>query len=208
MMLNLDQLYEKYKLKVKGVIEVGAHWGQEYDEYKKHGVEFFVFIEPCKKAHDVLQNKFGGHDDVILFNCACGDVSGPQTMYTGPTNNGMSNSLLKPKVHLEQHPEVIFPDTEEVQVLTLDSLYFDPTMYNLLNMDCQGFEDRVLKGATQILKLIDYVYTEVNRLEMYEGNGMIEDIDAILSDFQRVETLWASHYHGWGDAFYVRKTLL
>jgi FkbM family methyltransferase len=208
MLLNISALAFKHRLKIKGVIEVGAHWGQEYADYSSLGVKDFVFIEPCREAFEVLKNKFLGNPNVILYNHACGDVGGPAAMYTGPTNNGMSNSLLKPKVHLTQHPDVLFTTTEEVDVELLDKLQFDRSKYNLLNMDCQGFEDRVLKGASETLKTIDYIYTEVNRLEMYEKNAVVEELDAMLPEFTRVETGWASDYHGWGDSLFIRKSLL
>ena len=208
MLLNIHELFAKYKMQVHGVIEVGAHWGQEFDAYSLLGVEKFIFIEPCLPAYQVLLNKFSNNPNVKLFNCACGDMRSTSGMYTGPTNQGMSNSLLKPKVHLTQHPDVIFNTTEIVNVEKLDDLEFDRIYYNLLNMDCQGFEDRVLIGAKKTLKNINYIYTEVNRLEMYENNAMVEGLDAMLPEFTRVETGWASDYHGWGDALFIRKTLL
>lgn len=208
MLLNLSELHTKYSMKIRGVVQVGCHHAQEYAEYYSLGIRKFVFIEPCETAFSVLKNKFSGVPNVKLYNHACGDVSGSGTMFTGPSNQGMSNSLLRPKIHLTQHPDVIFNDTETVDVERLDKLEFNREEFNLLNMDCQGFEGRVLMGATETIKHIDYVYTEVNRLEMYEGNAMIEDIDKLLSDFQRVETGWASDYHGWGDAMYIRKSLI
>ena len=195
-------------MKVSGVIQVGCHHAQEYEEYIGLGIKQFVFIEPCRAAFEVVKNKFKGNPDVILYNHACGDAAYQGTMYTGPSNQGMSNSLLKPKVHLTQHPDVLFTTTEEVDVIRLDDLFFERHRYNLLNMDCQGFEGRVLMGAKKTLESIDYIYTEINRQEMYENNAMVEDIDRLLSDFTRVETGWASDYHGWGDAMYIRKTLL
>lgn len=208
MLLNFTEICRKYSMKVRGVIQVGCHHAQEHEEYVILGIDQFVYIEPCRAAFEVVKNKFKDDPSVILYNHACGDAAYQGTMFTGPSNQGMSNSLLKPKVHLTQHPDVLFTTTEEVDVVRLDDLFFERERYNLLNMDCQGFEGRVLMGAKKTLASIDFVYTEVNRLEMYENNAMVEDIDRLLSDFTRVETGWASDYHGWGDAMYIRKTLL
>lgn len=46
---------------------------------------------------------------------------------------------------------------------------------------------------------------EVNKDSVYEGNMLIDDVDNLLTDFQRVETEWVGD---WGDAWYIRKTLL
>jgi hypothetical protein len=70
-------------------------------------------------------------------------------------------------------------------------------------MDVQGFELEVLKGATETLKGIDYVYCEINRDEVYEGCAKIWELDAFLKDFTRVETSWAGG--SWGDAIYIKK---
>ncbi len=79
--------------------------------------------------------------------------------------------------------------------------------YNFLNMDTQGYELKILQGGAETLKAIDYVYSEVNRDEIYEGNARIEQLDAFLHEFQRVETFWCNGGVSgtWGDAFWIRK---
>ena len=61
----------------------------------------------------------------------------------------------------------------------------------------------MIKGAAETLKNIDTIYTEVNRAEVYEGCVQIDELDYLLSDFERVETSWAGGT--WGDAIYKRK---
>jgi len=122
-------------------------------------------------------------------------------------NQGMSNSLLKPIKHLDQYPSIQFTTTEEVEVRPLDEITSHLlTRGNLLVMDVQGFELEVLKGATQTLNQIDYIYTEVNRDEVYENCARVEQLDEFLTDFSRVETSWAGG--SWGDSWYIRKSLL
>jgi len=126
-------------------------------------------------------------------------------MYVSNDNQGQSNSLLKPDKHLQQHPEVVFNEAEIVSVKRLDYLPFERSDYNLLVTDCQGYDGHVMLGATETLKHIDYICMEVNRDSVYEGNMLIDDVDKLLSDFQRVETEWVGN---WGDSWYIRKTLL
>ena len=63
----------------------------------------------------------------------------------------------------------------------------------------------VLRGGSETLNHVDYVYCEVNRDEVYENNAYVEEIDEFLSayDMERVETFWQGGI--WGDALYVRK---
>lgn len=208
MLLDFNALYTKYKMKIKGVIQVGTHFGEEDDLYISKGIKKRVYIEPMSKSFSILVDKFDKDENVTLVHCACGETKGSEVAYVDTTNQGMSSSLLAPKDHLTQHREVIFDEAELWKVERLDDIPFERGDYNLLNMDVQGFEDRVLRGSPETLKKIDYIFTEVNRCAMYENCALIEDLDKMLPEFQRVETGWASETHGWGDALYIRKILL
>lgn len=207
MLLNFPSLVKKYSIKAEGVIHVGAHHCPEHKEYVAAGAKRFAYIEPCKEAFTVLRNKFAAHHHIQLFNVACGDVEGEHIMYTGSQNQGQSNSLLKMDKHLQIHPGIVLDKTELVTVKKLDSLGLAHKGYQLLVMDCQGFEGRVIKGAEQTLKQINYVYSEVNKDSVYKGCTLIDELDRLLHEFERVETGdWVGNM--WSDAFYVRKTLL
>lgn len=203
MLANFSDLVKQFNLKIKGIIHVGAHYGQEYDAYVAAGVQNIAFIEPCKAAFSILSAKLAGKSGIKLFNCALGSSKGVATMNVEKANTGMSNSLLKPKKHLEQYPDIQFVDTEQVQVEVLDLLHLDIKQYNLLYMDVQGYELEVLKGAKYWLEKIEYVYTEINREELYEGCARVEQLDAYLHNFQRVYTNWDGGT--WGDALYIKK---
>ena len=75
-----------------------------------------------------------------------------------------------------------------------------------MNIDVQGYELEVFKGGKKTLEKIDYVYCEVNRGEMYEGNPLIEELDVHLGEygFERVETHWPETWYKWGDALYIK----
>lgn len=204
MLLDFNQLYDKYKMNAKGVIQVGTHFGEEDHLYIQKGIKKRLYIEPMAVSFKILMDKFSNDEDVILVNVACGDKKSKEVAYCDSTNQGMSSSLLAPKDHLWQHKEVVFDEAELWQIERLDDIPFERSDYNLLNLDVQGYEDRVLMGGLKTLENIDYVFTEVNRTDMYENCARIERLDEILHDFKRVETGWASENHGWGDAFYLR----
>jgi len=76
--------------------------------------------------------------------------------------------------------------------------------YNFINCDVQGYEAEVFKGATETLKHIDYIYCEVNKDECYKGCAKVEELDALLVGFKRVETGdWVND--SWTDALYIKK---
>jgi hypothetical protein len=112
----------------------------------------------------------------------------------------------------------LYPDIQETHQLivkskTLDTLLkeleFNLTDFNILNMDIQGAELLALQGATNWLKYVDAINTEVNYEELYEGCALIDQVDNFLErhGFERVAT--TSPYHpSWGDAFYVRTPVI
>lgn len=205
MLIDLKNAAKKHRMRINGVIHVGAHYGQEYKDYAAAGITDIVFIEPCSKAFKVLQDTFRQTPGVTLINSACGSEFSVATMNVEQANQGMSNSLLKPAKHLEQYPSIQFTETEEVEVHCLDVLMFPIHQhYNLLVMDVQGYELEVLKGATSILMNTDYIYCEVNRDEVYEGCAKVWELDAFLGElgFIRKETSWAGGT--WGDAIYIK----
>lgn len=208
MLLNFEQLVKKYNIQSKGVIVVGAHHAEEHNDYLAAGIPKMVYIEPCKKAFDELKRQFQYAPNVKLFNMACGDKNEMgATMYTGDNtiNHGQSNSLLKPALHLSIHPGVDFPDTELVNVGLLDDLELNG--YDLLNMDCQGYEGYVLRGGKKTLKQIKWVYSEINFAEVYENNTMSDELDELLNEFERVET-GVMVGGAWSDCLYIRKSML
>jgi len=209
MTLPFSELAAKHGLSITGVIYVGAHWGEEYDCFKQLGAQRFAMFEPTISSFIRLSQRFGGKDDVRLYNLALGNKNERTFMFTETGNQGQSNSLLEPLTHLTAHPEVKFTGKQEVNVRRLDDMTNDEVprqFYNMLYMDVQGYELEVLRGAAKTLNGIEYIYTEVNRDELYKGCGKIDELDAFLAPygFVRVETEWAGNF-GWGDALYVRR---
>ena len=207
MLLNFPQLVNKYSISASGCIHVGAHHAQEHADYVAAGIKRFVYIEPCAATFNVLKNKFAAHHHIQLFNVACGEVECEQVMYTGSQNEGQSNSLLKMAKHTQIHPGITLPNTELVTVKRLDSLGLAHKGYQLLVMDVQGFEGRALRGARETLKQVNYVYTEVNKDEVYQGCTLVDELDTLLHEFDRVETgAWVGNM--WSDALYVRRNYI
>jgi FkbM family methyltransferase len=204
MLLSLENLKKEYKLEIKGVIHIGAHFGQEFEIYKKLEIENLIFFEPVPQTFEVLKEKIG--NKAILVNAALGNIVGRVEMFIESSNQGASNSILEPEYHLIQYPNIEFTGKEKVPITKLDLFMNnqDYCEYNFINIDVQGYELEVFKGASEYLNNIDYIMTEVNRVELYKGCPTIEELDDFLSDykFKRVETIWDGI--SWGDAFYIK----
>jgi len=199
MLLDFEKLIKKYQMNITGVIHIGAHYGEEYGIYTKANIEKMQFFEPLSSNYEELIKNIPSN---ICHKTALGNYVGTATMNVEKNNKGQSSSLLEPVLHLIQYPHIEFNTTETVNITTLDS--FNLSGYNLINIDVQGYELEVFKGAEKTLPSIDYIITEVNRQEVYKNCVRIEQLDEYLSafNFSRVETSWDGIT--WGDALYVK----
>lgn len=202
MLLDLEQLISKYNLNIKGVVQIGAHYGQEYSLYQQLGIRNLLMFEPVPETFAVLKQNVG--KGVRLENCALGSYNGDVEMFIETANQGQSSSILEPYVHLVQYPHIQFNNKITVPIRMLDEFIIEAPLYNMLNIDVQGVELEVLKGAREFLYYTDYIICEVNRDEVYKGCAQVEEVDEFLAQykFERIETDWTGQ--SWGDAFYIK----
>jgi FkbM family methyltransferase len=208
MILDLEQIIKKYNFTPCGVIHVGAHHGQEYPLYKKLGFEKIIMFEPVPHSFDQMMLNTDGK--VEAYQCALGNENKKIMMNIEYANQGQSSSILKPKLHLTQYPHIKFDELQyEVDMCRLDDLAIETHFCNFLNIDVQGYELEVLKGAKETLKTIDFIITEVNNDEVYENCAKVADIDKWLyinCGMVRAITNWEGTT--WGDALYIKQELM
>ncbi len=205
MIFDIKAVHERYP--ITGAMHVGAFAGEELASYRCLGLNNTVMFEPQPDLYDLVQGKMIAGEKI--HNIALGSKQCEKQMYVSwraggvRQGSGASSSLMRPKKHLTEHTDVLFRrDTINVKVDILDN-YYDPA-YNFLNIDVQGYELEVLKGAVNSLPTVDAMILEVNRDEVYEGCPMVEELDEFLKDFgfSRIATAWQSY--SWGDAVYAR----
>jgi FkbM family methyltransferase len=207
-------------MQVTGVIHVGAHRGEEFEEHKALGAKKIIWIEANPDVYmELIQNLEDSEVLNIPYQFACSDVDDQTVDFNviyGPDagfmvgNKGCS-SLLSPVGRFKDWHK----DTIQVKTKTLDSL-FDQSMhkhddYQLLEMDVQGAELMVLRGAQRVLKSIKYISTEVTLYNPdYADNPTFGEINTFLEKqgFVHVENKFYGSVSNWGDALFVRKELV
>lgn len=202
MLLDLKELISKYNIEIKGVIHIGAHFGEEYELYKSLNIKNLHFFEPVPSTFEILKNNV---KDAKLYNVALGNISGEIEMNIETANQGQSNSILEPDIHLKQYPHITFNNKIKVKINKLDE--FNISNCNIINIDVQGFELEVFKGSVNTLDKIDYIISEVNREEVYKNCANVHLLDKFLNkyNFKRMETNWEGV--SWGDAFYQKQKI-
>lgn len=215
MLFKLDEISKYIKGNVNGVFHVGAHHGQELETYKKLEIKNIIFFEPMTESYVKLYDMVSKNDNQELNirteNIALGHRECEKMMYVETANQGQSCSILKPKEHLKLYPTITFDSTTEVSQTFLDKYVeengIEEGTFNFINIDVQGYELEVFKGAMNTLNHIDYIYTEVNTVEVYENCAKMNELDDFLGDiygFKRVLTKLTKD-DTWGDALYVKE---
>ena len=151
------------------------------------------------KSFKITGNERISNDTIIMFS----NVS----VGTDINSNDQCSSILNLGLHKEIYKDAVVLKKKKVLIKTLDTFnkreYFNGI--NFLNIDTQGFELNVLKGAKNILNQIDVIYCEINFDYLYKKNALAHQVDSYLEkfNFKRVYTI--TPYHPtWGDAIYVK----
>lgn len=129
----------------------------------------------------------------------------------------MSSSMLTPANHLKEFDFVRFEQTVEMVSHRLDHIvdFLEQNGHrdacaalDLLYMDTQGAEMKVLRGAGTVLERINVILTEVTRNRMYDGAPDLAELMAWLAPrgFTLNNVNFDRHHHG--DALFVRMSML
>ncbi|MBA4385882.1 MAG: FkbM family methyltransferase [Anaerolinea sp.] len=172
---------EIYKFMPKNpiIVEAGAHIGYDTLELAQHFPNGKIFaFEPVPVLFEELKKRINTLKNVQAIKLALSARSGKAKMFISSGASNGSSSLLPPKDHLKDHPDVLFEQEIMVECVTLDEWARISQVENidLLWLDLQGYELSVLKASTNILKTVSVIYTEINLKEVYEGVPLYSEL--------------------------------
>lgn len=193
----------------RGAIHVGAHEGEEREFYKDFTKT--IWFEPDNSTFIKLFNNLKNYPNQVPFHWGIHDELKFAELNIA-SNDGQSSSILELGLHSTYHPNVKYVGKKKVPLIRLDEFFKmgirEIKDFNFLNIDVQGVELNVIKSLGAMIMELDYIYTEVNDQELYKGCCLVEDLDLYLDEcgFIRTQTVWTKNH--WGDALYVKKSLL
>ena len=209
MLIPVNELVRNFDVRPNGVLHVGAHLAEESSMYEAqgwHGSSRIFWVE----SQDILVEKLKLNLDSEIHEVYCAtawDVSGVRMQFHH-TNNSQSSSVLDLHEHKTKYPSIRVDRSYEVTTSRLDEL-FRPGQFDFIALDIQGAELHALLGLGELLKGVKWIYSEVNKVELYKNCALIQDLDNYLDScgFVRVATRWAFR-SGWGDALWIRQELV
>lgn len=161
----------KMGIKPRTVIDVGANVGQFAVASANlfPGAKIHSF-EPVPDTVIKLTKNVSKFKNVKVYPCALGDQK-DRIIFNINSDSQVSSALQLSKARLDSFPDKIVINSIEVEVERLDEVikkadFLSPV---LLKIDAQGFEDRVIYGAKDLMQDIDYILLEASLVPLYEG---------------------------------------
>lgn len=170
-----------------GIIHVGAHKAEEANYYHVPT----IWIEADPELYAELRDK-----GLRVHHFAATNYKGKARFNVMPFK--AANSLLEPNLN-KRRPDVYIEKRIEVPAGMIKDIQEDG--FNFLALDIQGAEKWALMGTD--LSKIDYIQTEVHKVDTYHECTQIDWLDDYLKDFKRALTKWTRY--GWGEALYTRR---
>lgn len=204
MLIDLAQLVDRGIVVPGPVLHVGAHLGEERRTYKDLGFAPIWWVEANEDVVPMLKKNLVHYPDNHVVQAVLSDSSKQVLFHLA--SNGQSSSYLPLGTHAQNHPDVTYVAERILQSTTVDDLWKQGQIAqaSLINMDVQGTELDVLRGAEEYLKGVQAAYLEVNREAVYEGCALFGEVDAWLVErgfvCRRVE--WTPQ--AWGDGIWTR----
>ena len=205
MLISANDLSRIYGVSPWGVVHVGAHQGEEYQDYVDQNWGHIYWIEANPVLCKRLRTYFDASECTVI-EAAVWSESGVKLNFN-IASNGQSSSLLQFGTHLNDYPEIQFSHRIEIETRTLKDLLSFDCDANFLNLDIQGAELNAIIGLGSRLNQFNWIFTEVNKKEVYSGCAKVTELDAYLTTFgfKRQTTRWEVG-KGWGDALYARES--
>ena len=160
------------------IFDIGAEDGASCERYSRLFTKPILHaFEPRPDQFGIMKGKFNDNKSIYLNNVAVG--SKKEIKKFNQIKGGGRSSFFKSTVdNLSDQTQI------DVQVITIDEYVNKNNIkrINLLKIDVQGFEDEVLKGAQETLKLnkIDIIETELILGNMYEKTLSFNEIENLI----------------------------
>ncbi len=206
MLFKTDSLASIWKVTPSGVLHVGAHKAEESCDYERLNWGHVIWVEAQPDLATELKRKLDPQKNQVI-NAAIWGESG-HVLNFKVSSNTESSSLLEFGTHKDDYPDISMTDSYQVITSTLEDILQKSSAFDFLNLDIQGVELEALKGLGSHFEKIRWIYTEVNKGEVYKNCAQVSEIDAFLKTkgFKRIATRWVRN-QGWGDALYVQENV-
>ena len=205
--MKLFELMHVFGLPARSILHIGANMGQERLHYAASGASPCIYVEPIDQIFAILVRNLQDMPGHIAVQAVCSDIPGETIQFNIASNDGQSSSMLGLGQHANLHPDIGYMARQEMVTTSVDQviagLQLD-TPPNVMVVDTQGADLKVLRGAVATLSRVDAIFVEISEDPLYEGGCTHEEISAFVRPLGfRMRWMELNQFR-WGDAFYCR----
>ncbi len=162
------------------IFDIGANTGQFGDLIYSLGYKGkMVSFEPLNDAYKILIDNCKKHKGWIAAErCGIGEEDGETEINV--SGNSISSSILNiTKRHTDSAPDSEYIGKKKVKIYKLDTIgdrYSGNSENIFLKIDTQGYEEKVLNGASNFINQVKGLLVETSLVKLYEGQILFKDI--------------------------------
>ena len=168
------------------VYDIGAAWGLVSScSAKLNNVRNVHAFEPIPGAFAELTEHTRRYPHVKRHNVALGAENGEMDIWITAGARNASSLLKMQSLHKEEfHINSFDNHPQKVQVVRLDDFVSENhlPLPDVVKIDVQGYEDRVLKGGAKTIVHAAYVILEMSFASLYEGSPLFDGIYQQMRD--------------------------
>jgi FkbM family methyltransferase len=204
-------------LRGKTIVHVGAHLGQEAVVYQKWAARKVIWIEAAPDLFAKLQQNLeqlrtqppslfarltkSAPTEHIAVQALVAAEDGVLHKLNVYSNGGASNSIfLIAREGSDRYKNLHETgEVHEVPSRTLDGILAElgiaSEQVDILVVDIQGAELLCFKGATQVLKTVRWIQSEVSQRPVYNGGVLLKELEPWLAErgFRRRSRVSKNH---------------
>ncbi|MDD5584479.1 MAG: FkbM family methyltransferase, partial [Candidatus Omnitrophica bacterium] len=198
---EIMQIIKQYLPDDPVIIEAGAYGGMDTIEMSTLWPDGTIYaFEPVPELFQKLWDNTYQLKNVCRYPFALGDKTGTAVLYVSSGDSNALSSLLPPKECLTFCPNVFFRSQIEVNVIPLDVWAEKQNVGNvdLLWLEVQGYELKVLTGAMNMLKNVKAIYAGINLTETYQSVPLYNELRQWLEQkgFYVAEEMFSDGFRG------------
>lgn len=211
-MLDLDyQIIKENSFKT--ICHVGSYDGAEVELYHETNVSKVIWVEANYNIlNKLIKNTINYNIENVYLPLTLSDEDDSVVDFKITTNGESSSFMDLGDLHKSTYPEIeviekITTITKRFDTFVKTQSDFDWNEVEMLVLDCQGADLKVLKGFGILLDSpkLKVIKCEVNFGDMYVDAPTEQDIDDYLRTYGFTKSYWFVVEDGtWGDTFWVK----
>jgi FkbM family methyltransferase len=187
------------------VIHVGAHLGEEMNDYLSAGwgKQLTIWIEALPSLCERINQNVSHLPNHRVINTVLDHTHHEVEFYEA--TNDQASSLLRMSGHADLYPEISVQRTHRLKAQRFDELEIGSIRFPaIVRIDIQGAELRALQGFGEKLREFSVIWAEYSEIELYEGSAVLRDLDSFLQahGFSRIGRI--PYHRTWGDGIWMR----